>query len=132
MGGLAWMHLIAGTILVGIALSGARWNGGSVVVVLAAIVIFVWGLGNVRSKVLVDAEGLHIRTAFRWRHVGWKDSVSFLVESTTEYRLRFHRVVILVPKGRPISPFALVFGEPEDAIAVLGRIDEFRVRASLR
>jgi len=126
------MHLIGGTILVGFVLSGARWSGRSAVVVLAAIAIFVRGLGNVRSKVLVDAEGLHIRTAFRWRHVGWKDGVSFLVESTTEYRVRFHRVVILVPKGRSISPFALVFGEPDDAMAVLSRIDEFRVRASLR
>jgi hypothetical protein len=90
------------------------------------------GIGDLRSKVVVDAAGMHIRRLFGWQHLEWSIGLGFVVEKFWTRFARFHSVVIVRAEGRYLRPFALLVERREDAEFIVLALEARRSEASSR
>jgi hypothetical protein len=83
-------------------------------------VVLGQGVSSLRSKVIVDRTGMHIRASLRWLDLDWSTIGGFLVEQRRLERGRkWHAVVVLRVHGRAIVPIALVSEQSDEAKSLL-------------
>lgn len=114
------LRVVGGLILVGIFL------GTPIPFAVVGLIALVAGVGTLRSKVIVDRAGMHIRRTFGWRHLAWSDTIGFLVKPMSTRVGKMYVVVVLRSNGRSVRPYALATTNREEAESRVTLLDRLR------